>query len=278
MADKQVEYEALSLLEEHEENKNSGRSARTSRVEGKGSTLTGLALLVFLFLDILLLLVIIKLILAVKSSTSNANSFGFRNPYIGLDKLYGTGLINTSIHGKIINEPSLATQVSSTDVNKVFPVDLHQWLSDFGRLSPPDRRFYVSKDVHTVVQFNVLDYGMENCSISVRLPSRGDQLPHPYTLPRHASTVRLAYCELESEQPLKERTLSWNRRPACSQKRGVIDALVGGEIELKPFECKSGSYLSYLVSCADESSECNLDVWTNHDQTWGLFLNQYQTV
>ncbi|CAA7264996.1 unnamed protein product [Cyclocybe aegerita] len=205
----------------------------------------------------------------ITSTFQNKNEMEFRNPYFGLDELYAQHRFQSSVYPKIVNEPKLAAQISSAEPDKVFPVDLHQWLSDFGRLSPPDRRLQVSKDIHTIIQHNVLDYGMEKCAIAIRLPARGDSLPHPYTLPPAGDTVRLSICELDAKRPLKERTLSWSQRPPCVRQLAPVDAKIGGEIELEPFACKSGSYLTYQISCAEDSPGCNVDVWMNHNQTWG---------
>ncbi|CAA7264989.1 unnamed protein product [Cyclocybe aegerita] len=244
----------------------------------KPSASLSLALILFFIVDIAAFLVIAKMLLNVTSTFQNEDEMEFRNPYFGLDELYAQHRIQSSVYPKIVNEPKLAAQISSAEPDKIFPVDLHQWLSDFGRLSPPDRRLQVSKDIHTIIQHNVLDYGMEKCAIAIRLPARGDALPHPYTLPPAGDTVRLSICELDAKRPLKEHTLSWSKRPPCVRQLVPVDAKIGGEVELEPFACKSDSYLTYQISCAEDSPGCNVDVWTNHNQTWGVFINQYQTL
>ena len=110
---------------------------------------------------------------------------------------------------------------------------------------------------------------MEKCAITVRLPSRGEVLPHPHTLPESGDTVALDICEIDSKRPFKESSLTWANRPLCRRHAGSIRAKIGGEVELEPFFCKSGSYLAYQVSCAAPTAGCNVDVWTNQNQTWG---------
>ncbi|KAJ3514544.1 hypothetical protein NLJ89_g2318 [Agrocybe chaxingu] len=110
---------------------------------------------------------IVKMLLNATSTFQNEDEMEFRNPYFGLDELYAQQRIQSSVYPKIVNKPKLAAQISSAEPDKVFPVDLHRWLSDFGRLSPPDRRLQVSKDIHTIIQHNILDYGMEKCAITI---------------------------------------------------------------------------------------------------------------
>ncbi|PPR06250.1 hypothetical protein CVT24_000922 [Panaeolus cyanescens] len=248
--------------------------ARTSKV----SVFAAAFVVLFFIIDIYAFFSVGKILLDARNTVRDPDTMELRNPYIGLDELYSFQSIKPSAYAPIINEPRMAAQVSPAEPKKVFPFDEHRWLSDFGRLSPPDRRTKVTSDVHTIAQFNVLDYGMEKCALAVRLPNRGDVLPHQYTLPTSRDTVRLNICQLDAHRPLKERTLSWATKPACSRDLGVIEAKVGGEVEMQPFYCKSGDYLTYQISCAEESFGCDIDVWTNQNQTWGLFIRQYQTV
>lgn len=113
---------------------------------------------------------------------------------------------------------------------------------------------------------------MENCSLKIRLPRRGDKLPHPYTLPSTWDTVPLDVCELDVKRPLKEWAISWATRPNCIRSLGTANAKVGGEFEIRNFSCKSGSFVGYQISCSQPSPQCDLDVWTNQNATWGEFV------
>ncbi|PPR02726.1 hypothetical protein CVT26_009437 [Gymnopilus dilepis] len=234
-------------------------------------------LVVFLMIDLLAFAYIGNLLLDART-LEDPDDMEFRNAYIGLDDLYQYHDIKPSHYDKIINEPRLSAQISPKAPDKLFPIDAHQWLSDFGVLSPPDRHFQVSNQIQTVIQFHILDYGMEKCALAVRLPNRSAVLPHPFTLPATQNTVRLNVCELEAGRPLKERQITWSSRPVCRRQLGILTAKVGEEVEMGSFSCKSGTFIGYQISCADDSAECDIDVWTNHNQTWGVFLNQYQTV
>jgi len=272
-----VDSESYTLLDNNEYDDESEKP-RTRPIKSSGWTLGIVAgLIIFLMVDLIVFAFIGKMLLDARS-VEDPDDMEFRNPYIGLEDLYHYHDIKPSRYDKVINEPRLSAQISPAEPNRVFPIDAHRWLSDFGVLSPPDRHLQVSNQIHTLVQFHILDYGMEKCTLAVRLPNRGDVLPHPYTLPTSQDVVRFDVCELDAKRPLKERQITWSTRPVCKRQLGILEAKVGDEVEMEPFSCKSGSFIGYQVSCADDSPECNIDVWTNHNQTWGIFINQYQTV
>ncbi|KAF9055667.1 hypothetical protein BJ165DRAFT_1521662 [Panaeolus papilionaceus] len=264
------------LLSEHIGKSLEGRDdeGRTSKI----SVFAAAFVVLFFIVDIYAFFSVAKILLDAGNQVRDPDTMELRNPYIGLDELYSSQAVKASKHDPIINEPRIAAQVSPAEPKKVFPFDEHRWLTNFGLVSPPDRRTKVTSEVHTIVQYNVLDYGMEKCTLAVRLPNRGDVLPHQYTLPTSRDSVRLSICQLDAHRPLKEHKLSWDTKPSCARDLGVVEAKIGGEVEMKPFYCKSGDYLAYQISCAEESFGCDIDVWTNQNQTWGVFIRQYQTV
>lgn len=99
---------------------------------------------IFIVLDIITYLKIGHTLLQADTKPSE---LPIRYPYIGLDEMYSSTDIKASIHDPLTNVPILATQVSRTEPNKVFPVDTHQSLSDFGTLSAPDRNLHVTNTV-----------------------------------------------------------------------------------------------------------------------------------
>lgn len=226
-------------------------------------------LITFFFLDFVAYLYIARMLLFHRPSEDELE---FRNPYIGLNELYSSEEARPSKYDRIVNLPRLAAHVSWVEPDLVMPFDVHRWLTDFGYVSPPDRQLQVSSAVHSILQFGVMDYGMERCSLAIRLPSRGDALPHPYSLKDVADTVRLDMCELDAKRPLDERTITWNNRPTCIRNLGILDAKVGGEVQMDSFPCKSGAFLAYEISCASETPDCGIEVWSNQNETWGQLL------
>jgi len=277
MPQKPEDFESYTLLDNNEYDDPREKPPTHAANSNKSSTVVVAGLILFFLVDLIAFAFIARLLLDARS-LDGPDDMEFRNPYIGLDELYTFSNIRPSRYNKVINEPRLSAQISPAEPNRVFPIDAHRWLSDFGVLSPPDRHLQVSRNIHTVLQFNILDYGMEKCSLAARLPKRGDVLPHPYSLPATGDVVRLAICEVDVKRPLKEREISWSKRPACIRELGILEAKIGEEVEMEPFSCKSGSFVGYQVSCPKDSSGCDVDIWTNHNQTWGVFINQYQTV
>lgn len=130
-------------------------SFKRSALSPNPSTLLSMVLVLFFLLDIIAFVSIGKLLLDAKQSTEGVENMEFRNPYIGLDELYGSQRFNASHYANLVNEPRLAVQISPAHPDKVFPFDAHRWLSDFGLLSPPDRHFQVSsKSKVCTTQFN----------------------------------------------------------------------------------------------------------------------------
>ncbi|KAG2022378.1 hypothetical protein CC2G_000134 [Coprinopsis cinerea AmutBmut pab1-1] len=278
-------YNLLSTNEDDEGLIDSKRAAPPPTPPPAVSRGVVIALVAFVLIDVLAYLYIAKaLLLLPLPGLSTTTEMEFRDPYFGLDDLYRTGTVKSSQYPKLLNIPRVAAQVSRVEKDKVAQIDAHRWLSDFGLLSPPDRRLQVSSTVRTIVQFNVMDYGMEKCSMVVRLPSRDEQLPHPFSYqsndPSDRDSIHLDICQLDQKRPLDEHRLSWSTKPRCMHHVGTLKARVGEQVELPPFECRRGQFLAYEVSCAQGSimGECGVDVWSNQNQTWGLFMYQHQTV
>jgi hypothetical protein len=70
-----------------------------------------------------------------------------RPPYTVLGEIYKYTDVRPSKSEFLVNAPTLATQVSRAEPDKVFSVDTHKWLGDFGTLSPPDRHLHVTSTV-----------------------------------------------------------------------------------------------------------------------------------
>ncbi|TFK42238.1 hypothetical protein BDQ12DRAFT_645786 [Crucibulum laeve] len=283
MQNSDIEEESTALLPGSGYEKQSERDPTTSRslpLTRYGLSPTCLAIcafMLFIAVDIAAYVYVARTI-ADFSITSTTDVMEFRDPYIGLDELYSLGKVKPSQYQHFINAPRLSVQISRSEPEKVFPDDVHRWPSDFGQLSPPDRHLLVTPSVHTIAQFSVLDYGMEKCALAMRLPARDEVLLQKYSVEDANGIVRLNVCQLEGSRPLDVRTLSWTNRPRCVQSMGIVEARMGEEVEAEPFDCRSGSFLAFEISCADENNACGVDVWSNHNDTWGVFINQYQTL
>lgn len=112
-----------------------------------------------------------------------------------------------------------------------------------------------------------MDFGMERCALTLRLPSASDQ--QPFTLLPPSGHAQLDICALDAARPLTPRSLSWATRPACMEHVGTLSAGPGEEVRFAEFPCSWGSLHTYEVSCAPDAPDCELDVWASRNGTWG---------
>jgi len=122
-------------------------NARYKLQPNRLSIIMASGLMVFLVVDIIVFISMARLLLEAKYSAEEPENMEFRNPYIGLDELYNYHKIKPSHYNTLTNEPRISAQISSAEPSRVFPIDAHRWLSDFGVLSPPDRHLQVTSDV-----------------------------------------------------------------------------------------------------------------------------------
>ncbi|CCL98203.1 uncharacterized protein FIBRA_00197 [Fibroporia radiculosa] len=234
-------------------------------------------LCMIILIDLAVYLHVFRIILGLVDGSIAELEAEYRNPYVGLAELYASGRVNALHYGPITNVPRVAQQVSRSEPRKVFQEAVHRrWLGQFGTVSPNDRRLHVSNDLHTILQFRTMDYGMERCQLALRIPSSMDQ--QDFTLNDSSGRARLDVCILDATAPLNPRTVSWANRPQCSGTARTLVAGPGEEARLAEFPCPWGSLHTYEVSCAGDASQCEIDVWANRNGTWGIFMYQHQSI
>ncbi|EPS93648.1 hypothetical protein FOMPIDRAFT_1026461 [Fomitopsis schrenkii] len=263
--------ESIALLDEGEQTPSDviRQVQRRLQPEPKStlSQWTTVALLLFVVVDLLAYLYVFSSIFHNISAPSP--ELEFRTPYRGLDDLYGSGEANSSKHDPIENVPRVAAIVNSEHPDKVYPQDEHRRLTAYGTVTPLDRHLRVSSTYHTILQFRVMDYGMERCALALRLPSNEDGDPK-------SADIELSVLDVSPQ--LDPSTISWSSRPASRNVVGTLRASSGEEVRLPEFPCRWGSLYAFEVSCAPGSPTCDVDVWADRDGTWGVFMYQFQTI
>ncbi|PPQ89988.1 hypothetical protein CVT25_009628 [Psilocybe cyanescens] len=146
MPERSDEFESMTLLDTHEYEDHGEKRGKDQSLPAKMTLAMVSGLIVFFLVDIITFAYIARILIDARRQ-SEPDKLEFKNPYIGLDELYSLQGVKPSQYNTIVNEPRLATQISQDQPHKVFPVDLHRWLSDFGVLSPPDRNFKISSAV-----------------------------------------------------------------------------------------------------------------------------------
>jgi len=207
-----------------------------------------------------------------------------RSTYVGLDRLYrSTKPSSEDQYKPIFNRPRVVARVSQLQPNQVSSQDQPRWMSSIGTVTPRDLHLAISSDTNTIYQFRVHDFGMESCQLALRLPplpSPDDPKSKSWSFPSNipSNQLDLRVCALDAPKLLDPRQVSWANKPKCNEAAAVIAAVPGKETKLQEFPCSSGTYLAYEVSCAAPGPGCFLDVMSTHNETWGMFMYQYQTI
>jgi len=166
---------------------------------------------------------------------------------------------------KIHNFPVIVAQVSTSEPGKVFPIDPARWIGQNGTQSPEVREVLITPDVSTIVQFRVLDYGMERCSVAIEIPSEQDvrQRYRDNSLDLDGDTT-VEVWQLETEKELDVRLLSKRTVPPRKSLVGKIHAEMGQRSGTVDFPCKSRSLYSFELACP--SHDCRIQFTQDGDK------------
>ncbi|KAH9926395.1 uncharacterized protein B0H18DRAFT_1005875 [Fomitopsis serialis] len=208
-------------------------------------------------------------------------------PYIGLKELYDFGHVEPPRFAPLLNKPRVVTQVFRDEPERPGGRGEHQiWDVEMGQIFPPfDKHLLVNDKTRTIIQFRAMDFGMEECSLAFRFPGTQDLFEGKDLPAVSSATIQLQICPLDVPRFLDVRAVSWASRPQCAGPPTMFTAAVGAEHEVPVprFPCAWGTYHSFEVACTDEDGSgredaCAVDVWSSHNQTWGLYMYQHQTI
>ncbi|TFK50663.1 hypothetical protein OE88DRAFT_282959 [Heliocybe sulcata] len=177
------------------------------------------------------------------------------NQFVGLDTIPRP---TSPIHREFTNYPSLVIQIDSSRPGFVYSDDPNGHMTFRGYVSPEDRRIQISSVVSTVVQFRALDFGMEDCELSIALPS--DVEGKNISLPRTGSTNDVDIWHLGGHDPIDAKKLSWSTRPDRVRKIATVD-LQAGTLFSQRFHCHQDSVHLLEIACASKSPSCGIEWW-----------------
>ncbi|KAI0821766.1 hypothetical protein BC628DRAFT_797157 [Trametes gibbosa] len=202
----------------------------------------------------------------------------YASPYIGLPELYASGDVNASALEPITIRPRVSAHVFVSEPDRPAPRGEHDyWHETYGTMSPHERRLRVTPDVHTIVQFRAIDFGMEDCRLVLTLPALGEPLERGASLELTPGS-RLDVFRLDAQGPLDVQKLSYRTKPPVKYQVSTVDVDGrGGDTEMYRFPCAWSSLHVFEVACA-EGTECLLDVWSSHNTTYGVNMIQHQTI
>ncbi|KAN0129145.1 hypothetical protein V8E53_013016 [Lactarius tabidus] len=196
--------------------------------------------------------------------------------YINFDLLYRNGTKTNSNFPPIQGLPRALAQVSSAEPDKIFPQWPVSYLAAYGTVPYNDRRLLVEPEViSTFVQFRALDYGMENCSLALRIPEFGSEAME---IARVGSTIDVWSLAVDAKVDL--RTLSYRTLPRRIVKVGSFTPKYNMTEQLPSFSCESGTYYAFLLACPQGAlrDDCWVDVTNTKEKPIGLYLVQHQTI
>ncbi|EIM91770.1 uncharacterized protein STEHIDRAFT_151133 [Stereum hirsutum FP-91666 SS1] len=209
-------------------------------------------------------------------SVASSNAPPLRSTYIGFDEIY-TNRSQTTQHAPIVNLPRSSIQVSSTSGQAFVPL-VDALITDNGMVPVYSNRVWVNDEVSTIIQFRVIDYGMEDCSLTMTVPNvvgRNSSFVIGDLEEDRASKVDV--WRLPGNSRIDIQATSWGRGESSgSSYVGHLAAAVGSTAAIARFPCKSGSYFTFKLSCA--TADCGVDITTFKKEAAGLYLLQYQTV
>ncbi|KAI0370714.1 hypothetical protein BV20DRAFT_238967 [Pilatotrama ljubarskyi] len=252
-------------------------SSNTSRVPPLLLWLGALVLIIALT-DFLALAYVAHLSRTVFQDKDFTANLEYASPYIGLKELYESGAVNASKIDPITIRPRVSAQVFVDEPDRLPPRGEHDyWHDRYGMMSPNERRLRVTPNVHTIVQYRAIDFGMEDCHLVFTLPALGVPLEAGASFEMNPAS-RFDVFRLDTQRPIDVRKLSYRTRPKVLEKvaTGVVPR-VDGETLIHRFPCPWSSLHVFEVACA-EGTECLVDAWSSQNTTYGVNMIQHQTV
>ncbi|OCH85540.1 hypothetical protein OBBRIDRAFT_784745 [Obba rivulosa] len=235
----------------------------------------GLCAIVIGISDIFAMLYVSHLLRTLYPDPSVDNSqLEIANQYIGLADLYASGKFNASTIAPILVEPRAVGQVYRDHPDQLALIHAHEHITQLGTVSPREQHLLVNPNTHTIAQFRAVDFGMEDCSLVIKLPNEGELLEGGLQWNMGAGSNFVVHA-LDAKTPLDLRKLSWRTRPARLREIARFAPRAGEESFVARLPYKWSSLHTFEVSCA---SDCLLDVRSTHNGTWGVWLYQHQTV
>ncbi|KAL5492818.1 hypothetical protein ACEPAI_4266 [Sanghuangporus weigelae] len=190
---------------------------------------------------------------------------------MGLDKLEFDASTEANLFFQ--NFPLVLSQVSELDPAMSRPDDSTRRLTEIGTISPDSRRFALAQGMSSISQFRAVDYGFENCSLSIALHSDPSQ-----EFFSHGMLVDI--WALDGSSKLDASRLSWNSRPRRKLLLESVEFRQNVTISLRQnWFCKWGSMQTFEFVCSGQSQICFADFWQNpKDSALGVTMIQRSTL
>lgn len=205
---------------------------------------------------------------------STSDAMETRSSYINFDLLYSNASVQRPRHDPIVNHGRDFVQVSSIEPHRAYPLYGDLVMTEIGPVPPLNRHLLVTSQILTIVQFRVVDYGMESCSLAITIPPKNDSVS--IISSALDSPVSLEVWTLPIKHKLNLGKLTWATRPQPRTHVGTLVISHGATYHMSRFECRSGSYQTFELSCS--SPDCHIDIMGIGKGQSGLYMYQYETI
>ncbi|TFK71063.1 hypothetical protein BDN72DRAFT_895919 [Pluteus cervinus] len=200
----------------------------------------------------------------------------YKSAFIGFDKLYKNKSFSKTKYEPIQNNPRILTQVSFREPEKVFPIWPAMHPTYVGYAVGAERRLLVNRDTSTIAQFRVLDWGMENCTLTLSFDEPKVGVSNVHISNTIGKPITLDVWKLKAQKKIDFSRLSWTTKAPRDHYVGSMVAAFGSTYQLPSFACASGSYQTFEVTCSQPN--CEVDTTTLEWENSNLYIMQSQTV
>ncbi|KAI0095204.1 hypothetical protein BDY19DRAFT_74420 [Irpex rosettiformis] len=198
-----------------------------------------------------------------------------RSSYIDFDRLYRNppkAALSAS-YGSIVNHARSVAVVSLTHPNKVFHREESYSLLYDGNSTVNSRQLIITSETSTISQFRILDWGMENCTVEVNLPSSSDTFTTMHTL---SSPSYVNIWLLDTVEELDFDSLSFSTKPQRKSLLATLSIAAGRVAKSPSFRCPTASYVT--VEIESMKPEYTLNITHIGYSAAGLYIRQSQSI
>ncbi|KAJ7052541.1 hypothetical protein C8F01DRAFT_570245 [Mycena amicta] len=202
------------------------------------------------------------------SATWQSDDLEIRSPYVHLAELYAQKQLKSSEDEPIINHARAFVQIDANQPDKIFP---SYGASRNGMIPEYERRLVATETMSTIAQFRIVDFGMEQCSLSVTVPARNEAND---VIAYESSTIDIYL--LPVSKKLNMQKLSYSTRPLGGKFFSSLPVSFNNTHSLPWYPCEWGTYQTFEFRCSKPG--CKIDITGTGDAESGLYIVQHQSI
>ncbi|KAI0259600.1 hypothetical protein BC834DRAFT_974151 [Gloeopeniophorella convolvens] len=192
--------------------------------------------------------------------------------FIGFDSIHRP---SPPIPKQINTFPSVLTQIDKTNP-KVFDDNAARYLSTNGTVAAEKRRVLVTNAISTIMQFRVIDWGMERCSLQLIVPASADASVVP-----PGRSFALSLYRLSATYAIDGQSFSYSSRPSRIAKLADIRVVSGENTRFqRTSPCVRDELMTFELACSRDAydNDCMLQWWEDKENpNPGVFITQHST-